>query len=76
MECISNKKVLKDKEVCEKLNPKNKLNEVQMKVMKSLLSNYPRKPTKKDLEFITKEEEAETMSEEFLNMFEDYKEEE
>ena len=60
--------------VVEKLKKREKLNKIEMKVMRILLDNYPRKPTKKELEYIEKQAEMEKVSEAFLNMFEDHKE--
>ena len=76
MNCISNKKPLRETEIIALLDPKDKLKEIEMKVMRLLLNNYPRKPTPKELEYIEKEEEAEKLPSAFLNMFEDSKEDE
>ena len=53
----------------EKLDPTGKMTPRKLQAMQYLLKKYPRKPTKKDLEFINREKNLDTMAQDIDDLF-------
>ena len=53
----------------EKLDPAGKLTTGKLTAMRYLLQKYPKKPTKKDLEFLAKEKKLDAMTSDIDDLF-------